>query len=64
MKIDHLCLNDRISDRPSWWEKDAQGIELCRVCTKCRTQKLARYKPEILSGYTQADVTEPIEPKG
>ena len=25
-------------------------------------QKLGRYRPEILSGYTQADVDEPIEP--
>jgi hypothetical protein len=61
MKIDHLCLNDHISDEPSWWAKDAQGIELCRVCTKCEKQKLARYRPEILTGYDQSDVDEPIE---
>ena len=45
------------------WEHDAQGIPLCRVCPKCRAAKLARYRPEILSGYTQADVDEPIEPQ-
>jgi hypothetical protein len=45
----------------TWWEYDAQGIELCRVCDDCVKQKLARYRPEILSGYTQADVDEPIE---
>ena len=42
---------------------DAQGIPLCRVCEKCRKAKLARYRPEILTGYTQADVDEPIEPE-
>lgn len=45
----------------SWWEHDAQGIPLCRVCDKCRKAKLAKYRPEILSGYSQADVDEPIE---
>jgi len=48
----------------SWWEKDAQNIPLCRVCSECREAKLARYRPEILSGYTQADVDEPIEEDG
>lgn len=45
----------------SWWAKDAQGIELCRVCDGCKAEKLSRYRPEILSGYTQNDVNEPIE---
>jgi peptide methionine sulfoxide reductase MsrB len=46
----------------TWWrEYDAQGIYLCRVCEECVEAKLARYRPEILSGYTQADVDEPIE---
>lgn len=47
----------------SWWENDAQGIPLCRVCSTCRETKLSRYRPEILTGYTQADVDEPIEPE-
>lgn len=46
----------------SWWEYDAQRIPLCRVCDKCREAKLARYRPEILTGYDQSDVDEPIEP--
>lgn len=46
----------------SWWAKDAQGIPLCRVCGRCEREKLAGYRPEILSGYTQEDVDEPIEP--
>lgn len=44
-----------------WPEYDAQRIFLCYVCDKCRAQKLAKYRPEILSGYTQADVDEPID---
>jgi hypothetical protein len=47
----------------SWWEYDARGIELARVCDKCVDAKLAKYRPEILTGYTQADVDEPIEPE-
>jgi len=27
-----------------------------------RAEPLAQYRPEILSGYTQSDVDEPIEP--
>jgi hypothetical protein len=49
------------SGLPSWWEYDAQNIPLCRVCPKCRGEKLSHYRPEILTGYTQADVDEPIE---
>ena len=45
----------------SWPEYDAQGIYLCRVCEVCRTAKLSMYRPEILTGYTQADVDEPID---
>jgi hypothetical protein len=46
----------------AWWEHDAQGIPLCKVCDLCAEHKLRKYRPEILSGYTQADVDEPIEP--
>ena len=45
----------------SWPEYDGRGIYLCRVCADCREVKLARYRPEILEYYTQADVDEPIE---
>lgn len=59
------------SKEPSEWAYDAQGIELARVCSICRKEKLSRYRPEILGdgdrdprirGYTQEDVNEPIEP--
>ena len=45
----------------SWWENDAQGIPLCRVCDLCKEEKLSKYRPEILTGYDQSDVDEPIE---
>jgi hypothetical protein len=47
----------------SWWETDGQGIPLCRVCERCKEEKLARYRPEILRPYTQVDVDEAIEPE-
>ena len=51
------------SGEPSWWAHDAQGIELCRVCERCEARQLARYRPMILSGYTQDDVNEDIDPE-
>lgn len=45
----------------SWWVHDAQNIPLCRVCDECIDEKLSKYRPEILDGYTQSDVDEPIE---
>lgn len=37
------------------------GIPLARVCDDCRKTKLARYRPEILTGYDEGDVDEAIE---
>jgi hypothetical protein len=48
---------------PTWWEHDAQGIPLAKVCDRCVEAKLSKYRPEILTGYTQDDVQEPIEPE-
>lgn len=45
----------------SGWVRDAQGIELARCCPNCVEDRLSGYRPEILTGYTQADVDEPIE---
>ena len=33
----------------SWWEHDARGIPLCRVCDKCREEKLSRFRPDVLT---------------
>jgi hypothetical protein len=61
MAREHACLGGTPSSEPSWWEHDAQGIPLCRVCDTCREEKLSHYRPEIPSGYDQNDVDEPIE---
>ena len=60
---EHACVGGVPSSEgePSWWVNDAQGIPLCRVCDKCEAEKLSRFRPEILSGYDQNDVDEPIE---
>jgi hypothetical protein len=50
------------SGKPSYWLYDAQGIELARACEDCEERVLALFRPEILSGYDQSDVDEPIEP--
>jgi hypothetical protein len=47
----------------SWWENDAQGIPLARVCSRCKDEVLSKFRPEILTGYSQEDVFEPIEPE-
>ena len=39
---------------------DARGIFLCYVCAKCESAKRSRYRPEILTGYDETDVDEPI----
>lgn len=50
------------SGKGSWWESDARGIPLCRVCEKCRVVRLASYRTDVLSDANyQAD--EPIEPE-
>lgn len=49
------------SDLWSEPEFDAQGIYLCRTCDSCRDERLAQFRPEILSGYGPEDVDEPIE---
>jgi hypothetical protein len=58
----HVCLDGEYSEENGWWVNDAQGIPLCKVCDKCEEQHLSKYRPEILTGYTQEDVDEPIEP--
>lgn len=61
MPREHLCLDGRRSAAPSWWAHDARGIPLARVCATCEGPKLARYRPAILTGYSQNDVDEAIE---
>jgi hypothetical protein len=37
------------SGQDSWWEHDARGIPLARVCDACQETKLAKYRPEVLN---------------
>ena len=48
------------SGKRSWWENDARGIALARVCEECVAERLAPFRPEVLTdpGYL-AD--EPID---
>ena len=48
------------SGRMSYWQHDARGIPLCRTCDKCHKEKMAGYRPEVL---TDSDywADEPIE---
>lgn len=57
------CLEEGHIDG-GWWAKDAQGIPLCKVCERCEAERLSVYRPEILRGYDQSDVDEPIEEEG
>lgn len=59
----HACVGGHPSSEPSWWAHDAQGIPLCRVCDRCRDEKMSRYRPEIIAGYDQHDLDEPIDPE-
>ena len=45
----------------SWWEHDARGIPLARVCQRCRRAVLARFRPEVLTDPSYA-ASEPIDP--
>jgi hypothetical protein len=47
------------SKQYSYWLLDGHGIPLCKVCDKCKPQKLKRYRTDILDSY-EAD--EPINP--
>ena len=51
------------SGKEAQWIYDAQGIELCRACNECKASKLSGFRSCILSGYTQRDVDEEIEPE-
>jgi len=62
-RLPALMICDCGSGQPSKEVLDAQRIYLCRACPKCRKEKLSGFRPEILTGYTQADVDEPIEPQ-
>jgi hypothetical protein len=48
------------SGRHSWWESDARGIPLARVCVECKEKALQKYRPEVLTNSNYYS-DEPIE---
>ena len=44
----------------SWWENDARGIPLAKVCDKCYSAKLAGYRRDVLVNPSY-EADEPIE---
>lgn len=46
----------------SWWEYDARGIPLCKVCSKCKKIKLSTYRKDVLTD-PNYEADEPIEPE-
>jgi len=58
----HFCKDGGRTDKETWWVNDGRGIPLCKVCEDCEEQKLSKYRPEILTHYTEADVDEAIDP--
>jgi hypothetical protein len=48
------------SGESSWWETDARGIPLARVCGKCVDKVLRKYRPEVLTN-SNYYADEPIE---
>lgn len=49
------------SGKESWWEHDARGIPLARVCPDCKERKLKVYRPEVLTdpNYRASEQIEP-----
>ena len=48
------------SEKNSWWEHDAKGIPLARVCVECKTEKLGKFRPEVLTN-SNYECDEPVE---
>lgn len=48
------------SGKMSRWQFDARGIELCRTCEDCHEEKMAGYRPEVLTD-SNYEASEPIE---
>lgn len=44
----------------SHWEYDARGIPLAKVCSKCKAEKLSKFRQEVLVN-PNYECDEPIE---
>jgi hypothetical protein len=49
-------------DGATWWEYDARGIPLAKVCACCVERVLAGYRPDVLTDPCY-EADEPIEPE-
>lgn len=54
---------DHTDGRETWWENDARGIPLGRVCDECVTGFLAKFRPDVLTNPRYWH-DEPIDPEG
>jgi len=48
------------SGKNSWWESDARGIPLARVCVDCKSEKLSKFKKSVLTD-SNYKTEEPVE---
>ena len=48
------------SNKNSWWESDARGIPIARVCVECKSDRLKKYKPSVLKN-SNYQTDEPVE---
>ena len=48
------------SGKESWWESDARGIPLARVCGDCIEDRLSQYRPEVITD-SNYEHDEPID---
>lgn len=46
----------------TWWEHDARGIPLVKVCDACEQFELSKFRPDVLSD-PDYWIDEPIEPE-
>lgn len=37
------------SGKPSVWQHDARGIELCRTCPDCHERRMKGYRKDVLT---------------
>jgi hypothetical protein len=56
------CEGGQHESQDTWWEYDARGIELCKVCDACVDEKLAQFRPEVLRD-PNYHADEDIEPE-
>lgn len=55
----HLNWCECGSCKPAYWMYDGHGIALCKVCDKCKSKKVRKYRSDI---FTQYDADEQINP--